>query len=66
MPWLAGCSPAEITWRAGRLSFERLKMVLWQLKPWFFNQSLAETFSYRRKRSGHLFSAVCRRSWKLT
>jgi len=37
------------------LSFEQPKMVLWQLKPVFFNQSLAETFSYRRKRSGHLF-----------
>jgi len=54
-----GCSPAEITWRAGVdvLSFGATKMVLWQLKPWF-SINLAETFSYRRKRSGHLFSKM--------
>jgi len=53
-----GCSPAEITWRAGVdvLSFGATKNGAMAAEAVvFFNQSLAETFSYRRKRSGHLF-----------
>ena len=56
-----GCSPADITWRAGVdvLSFGATKNGAMAAEAViFFNQSLAETFSYRRKRSGHLFSKM--------
>jgi threonine aldolase len=56
-----GQSPAEITWRAGVdvLAFGATKngaigaeMVV------FFDTTLAETFGFRRKRAGHLFSKM--------
>lgn len=56
-----GCSPADITWRAGVdvLSFGATKNGAMAAEAVvFFNQSLAETFSYRRKRGGHLFSKM--------
>ncbi len=56
-----GCSPADITWRAGVdvLSFGATKNGAMAAEAVvFFNQSLAQTFSYRRKRSGHLFSKM--------
>lgn len=56
-----GCSPADITWRAGVdvLSFGATKNGAMAAEAVvFFNQSLAETFSYRRKRSGHLFAKM--------
>ena len=56
-----GCSPADITWRAGVdvLTFGATKNGAMAAEGVvFFNQSLAETFSYRRKRSGHLFSKM--------
>src|SRR4028118_837525 len=56
-----GCSPADITWRAGVdvLTFGATKNGAMAAEAVvFFNQSLAETFSYRRKRSGHLFSKM--------
>lgn len=56
-----GCSPADITWRAGVdvLSFGATKNGAMAAEAVvFFNQSLAETFRYRRKRSGHLFSKM--------
>lgn len=56
-----GCTPAEITWRAGVdvLSFGATKNGAMAAEAViFFNRELAETFSYRRKRSGHLFSKM--------
>lgn len=56
-----GCSPSDLTWRAGVdvLSFGATKNGAMAAEAVvFFNQSLAETFSYRRKRSGHLFSKM--------
>jgi threonine aldolase len=56
-----GCSPAEATWRAGvdALSFGASKNgALGAEAAVLFERSLAETFAYRRKRSGHLFSKM--------
>lgn len=56
-----GCTPANITWRAGVdvLSFGATKNGAMAAEAViFFNRDLAETFSYRRKRSGHLFSKM--------
>ena len=56
-----GCSPAEVTWRAGVdvLAFGATKNGAMAAEAVvFFNQSLANTFGYRRKRSGHLFSKM--------
>ncbi|GAA6619401.1 threonine aldolase family protein [Scytonema sp. NUACC26] len=55
------CTPADITWRAGVdvLSFGATKNgALAAEAVVFFNRKLAHTFSYRRKRSGHLFSKM--------
>ena len=56
---MAGCTPAEMTWKAGidALSFGGTKnggMVLEAVV--FFDQALAEDFLYRRKRAGQLLS----------
>jgi threonine aldolase len=56
-----GCSPADITWRVGvdALSFGATKNgAMGAEAVVFFNQELAQTFQYRRKRSGHLFSKM--------
>ena len=56
-----GCSPAEVTWRAGVdvLCFGATKNGAMAAEAVvFFNQTLAKTFGYRRKRSGHLFSKM--------
>ena len=56
-----GCSPAEITWKAGvdALSFGATKNgVLAAEAVVLFKPALAETFAYRRKRGGHLFSKM--------
>lgn len=56
-----GCSPADITWRAGVdvLSFGATKNGAMAAEAViFFNQNLAQTFRYRLKRSGHLFSKM--------
>lgn len=56
-----GCSPADITWRAGVdvLCFGATKNGAMAAEAVvFFNRSLAETFSYRRKRGGHLLSKM--------
>lgn len=56
-----GCSPADITWRAGVdvLCFGATKNGAMAAEAAiFFNRSLAETFSYRRKRGGHLLSKM--------
>ncbi|HEY9651774.1 MAG TPA: beta-eliminating lyase-related protein, partial [Coleofasciculaceae cyanobacterium] len=56
-----GCSPADITWRVGvdALCFGATKNGAMAAEAVvFFNQALAETFGYRRKRSGHLFSKM--------
>jgi threonine aldolase len=56
-----GCSPADITWRAGVdvLSFGATKNGAMAAEAViFFNRDLAETFRYRLKRSGHLFSKM--------
>ncbi len=56
-----GCAPADITWRAGVdvLSFGATKNGAMAAEAVvFFNRSLAQTFSYRRKRGGHLFSKM--------
>lgn len=56
-----GCSPAEMTWRAGVdiLSFGATKNGAMAAEAVvFFNRTLAETFGYRRKRGGHLFSKM--------
>lgn len=56
-----GCSPADITWRAGVdvLSFGATKNGAMAAEAViFFNPALSETFGYRRKRGGHLFSKM--------
>ncbi len=54
-------SPAELTWRAGvdALSFGATKNgALAAEAVVFFEPKLAESFGYRRKRGGHLFSKM--------
>ena len=56
-----GCTPADITWRAGVdvLSFGATKNGAMAAEAVvFFDPDLAQTFSYRRKRGGHLFSKM--------
>ncbi len=56
-----GCSPADLTWRAGVdiLSFGATKNGAMAAEAVvFFNQKLANTFPFYRKRSGHLFSKM--------
>ena len=56
-----GCTPAEMTWRAGVdvLSFGATKNGAMAAEAViFFNRALAETFHFRRKRGGHLFSKM--------
>ncbi len=56
-----GCSPADLTWRAGvdALCFGATKNGAMAAEAVvFFNQTLAKTFGYRRKRGGHLFSKM--------
>jgi threonine aldolase len=56
-----GCSPADITWRVGVdiLSFGATKNGAMAAEAVvFFRPDLAQTFSYRRKRGGHLFSKL--------
>ncbi|MFB2968203.1 low specificity L-threonine aldolase [Aerosakkonema sp. BLCC-F183] len=56
-----GCTPAEITWRAGVdvLSFGATKNGAMAAEAVvFFKRELAEMFGYRRKRGGHLFSKM--------
>ena len=56
-----GCAPADITWRAGVdiLSFGATKNGAMAAEAVvFFNQELAKTFPFYRKRSGHLFSKM--------
>lgn len=56
-----GCSPADVTWRAGVdiLSFGATKNGAMAAEAVvFFNQELAKTFAFRRKRSGHLLSKM--------
>ncbi len=56
-----GCSPADLTWRAGVdvLSFGATKNgALAAEAVVFFNPELAENFQYRRKRAGHLVSKM--------
>ncbi len=55
------CSPADITWKAGVdvLSFGATKNgALGVEAVVFFDKSLADTFAFRRKRGGHLFSKM--------
>ncbi|HAX75371.1 MAG TPA: hypothetical protein DCY88_05970, partial [Cyanobacteria bacterium UBA11372] len=54
-------TPADITWRAGVdiLSFGATKNGAMAAEAViFFNRNLAETFHFRRKRGGHLFSKM--------
>jgi threonine aldolase len=56
-----GCTPAEITWRAGVdvLSFGATKNgALAAEAVIFFDPAKAVDFAYRRKRGGHLFSKM--------
>lgn len=56
-----GCTPAEMTWRAGVdvLSFGATKNGAMAAEAVvFFQPELAETFAFRRKRGGHLFSKM--------
>ena len=56
-----GCSPAEATWKAGvdALSFGATKNgALGVEAVVLFKPEIAETFAYRRKRGGHLFSKM--------
>jgi threonine aldolase len=56
-----GCTPAEITWRAGVdvLSFGATKNgALAAEAVIFFDPAKAADFAYRRKRGGHLFSKM--------
>jgi threonine aldolase len=56
-----GCSPAELSWRAGVdvLSFGATKNgALAAEAVVFFDPAKAEGFAYRRKRGGHLFSKM--------
>lgn len=55
----AGCSPAEMTWKAGVdvLCLGATKCgALCAEAVIFFDQDLAQTFEHRRKRAGHLLS----------
>jgi len=56
-----GCSPANISWKCGvdALSFGATKNgALCAEAVIFFDKALADTFAFRRKRSGHLFSKM--------
>ncbi len=56
-----GCSPADLTWRAGVdvLSFGATKNgALAAEAVVFFDAGRAQSFAYRRKRGGHLFSKM--------
>ncbi len=56
-----GCSPAEVTWKAGVdvLCFGASKNgALAAEAVVIFNKTLAETFAFRRKRGGHLISKM--------
>ncbi|MDP6342656.1 MAG: beta-eliminating lyase-related protein [Alphaproteobacteria bacterium] len=56
-----GCSPAELTWRAGVdvLSFGATKNGAMAAEAVvFFKPEMAEDFLFRRKRGGHLFSKM--------
>ena len=56
-----GCTPAEITWKAGVdvLAFGATKNgTLAAEAAVFFDPELAAGFEYRRKRAGHLFSKM--------
>jgi threonine aldolase len=56
-----GCSPADLTWRAGIdvLSFGATKNgALAAEAVVFFRPELAQSFAFRRKRAGHLFSKM--------
>ena len=56
-----GCTPAEMSWKAGVevLSFGATKNgALGAEAVIIFNKDLADTFAFRRKRSGHLFSKM--------
>lgn len=56
-----GCTPAEMTWRSGVdiLSFGATKNGAMAAEAVvFFNHKLAESFAFRRKRGGHLFSKM--------
>ncbi|SMF60222.1 L-threonine aldolase [Tistlia consotensis] len=56
-----GCSPAELTWRAGVdvLSFGATKNgCLCAEAVVFFDKAAAAAFPYHRKRAGHLFSKM--------
>jgi threonine aldolase len=56
-----GCTPAELTWKAGidLLSFGATKNgALCAEAVVFFNRPLAETMRYRRRRAGHMFSKM--------
>jgi threonine aldolase len=56
-----GCSPAELTWKAGVdvLSFGATKNgALAAEAVVFFRPELAASFAFRRKRAGHLFSKM--------
>jgi threonine aldolase len=56
-----GCAPADITWRAGVdvLSFGATKNGAMAAEAVvFFNPTLSNSFGYRRKRAGHLFSKM--------
>lgn len=56
-----GCSPAEATWKQGvdMLSFGATKNGCWAAEAVvFFRPDMAESFEYRRKRAGHLFSKM--------
>lgn len=56
-----GCSPADVTWRSGVdvLCFGATKNGAMAAEAViFFKPELAESFGFRRKRSGHLFSKM--------
>lgn len=56
-----GCSPAEMSWKAGVdvLSFGATKNGALGVEAVIvFDPALAETFAFRRKRAGHLFSKM--------
>jgi len=56
-----GCTPAEITWKAGVdvLSFGATKNGAMAAEAVvFFNPDAAQTFHFRRKQGGHLFSKM--------
>jgi threonine aldolase len=56
-----GCTPAEMSWKAGVdiLSFGATKNgALGAEAVVIFNPELAESFAFRRKRAGHLFSKM--------